>query len=353
MTSITAPGPTRTIGRYAALILAAALASIGPRAPASAQSAEPYYRGKEITLLIGSSAGGGYDTFARVIAAHWGKHIPGHPAFIPQNLPGPMSLPVANRIFSLAPKDGTVIGAVNPQIASDAILHPDRARFDARKFVWIGSALRETQVMIANAGAPVQSFDDAFSRELILGGSGGASDTFPTATNAILGTKFKIVSGYKGTREANLAMQRGEVQGIGGITWASVKATQGQQLAEKKIVIVAQYGLKKHPDLPDVAHVLSYAKSDDQRAAMLVPLATQEFGRPFIAPPGLPPAVAQLLRTSFMATMQDPDFLADAKGRGLDIDPADGEEIQELVEQLYTTPPAVVERLRAIYADSK
>src|SRR4051812_23467559 len=332
MTPITAPGKIKAIAHHAALILAAALALIMPRAPAAAQSAEPDFRGKEITLLIGSSAGGGYDTFARVIAAHWGKHIPGHPTFVPQNLPGPMSLPVANRIFSAAPKDGTVIGAVNPQIASDAILHPDRARFDARKFVWIGSALRETQVMIANAGAPVQSFDDAFSRELILGGSGGASDTFPTATNAILGTKFKIVSGYKGTREANLAMQRGEVQGIGGITWASVKATQGQQLAEKKIVIVAQYGLKKHPDLPDVAHVLSYAKSDDQRAAMLVPLATQEFGRPFIAPPGLPPAVAQLRRRIFRATRQAPAFLADAKGRGFNIDPADGEEIQELVE---------------------
>jgi hypothetical protein len=288
-----------------------------------------------------------------VIAGHWPRHIPGHPTFVPQNLPGPMSLPVANRIFSAAPKDGTVIGAVNPQIASDAILHPDRARFDARKFVWIGSALRETQVMIANAGAPVQRFDDAFARELILGGSGGASDTFPTATNAILGTRFRIISGYKGTREAGLAMQRGEVQGIGGITWASVKATQGQALAEKKIVVVAQYGLKKHPDLPDVPHVLSFTKTADQRAALLLPLATQEFGRPYIAPPGLPPAIAQLLRESFMKTMQDPEFLADARAKGLDIDPAGGEEIQGLVEQLYTTPPAVVERMRAIFAESK
>jgi tripartite-type tricarboxylate transporter receptor subunit TctC len=353
MMSIAAPGRTRTIARYAALLLAAALAAVMPPAPAAAQSAEPNFRGKEITLLIGSSAGGGYDTFARAIAAHWGKHIPGNPVFVPQNLPGPMSLPVANRIFSVAPKDGTVIGAVNPQIASDAILHPDRARFDARKFVWIGSALRETQVMIANTGAPVQSFDEGFAKELILGGSGGASETFPTAVNAILGTKFKIISGYKGTRDINLAMQRGEVQGIGGITWASVKATQGQQLAEKKIVVVGQYGLAPHPDLPQVPHVLSYAKTDEQRAAMLVLLATQEFGRPFIAPPGLPPAVAQLLRTSFIATMQDAEFLADAKARGLDIDPAGGEEIQRLVEQLYTTPPAVVERLRAIFAESK
>jgi len=271
---------------------------------------------------------------------------------VPQNLPGPMSLPVANRIFSNSPKDGLTIGAVNPQIASDAILHPDRARFDARKFVWIGSALRETQMMVANADAAVKKFDDAFSKELILGGSGGASDTFPTATNAILGTKFKIVAGYKGTREAGLAMERGEVQGIGGITWASIKATMGERLATKKIVLVAQYGLQKHPDLLDVPHVLSFAKTDDQRAALLLPFATQEFGRPYIAPPDLPPAIAQALRKSFWDTMHDPEFLADAKGRGLDIDPASGEEIENLVEQLYATPPAVVERLRAIYSDT-
>ena len=233
------------------------------------------------------------------------------------------------------------------------ILHPDRARFDARKFVWIGSALRETQVIVANTGAPVAKFDDAFSKELILGGSGGASDTFPTATNAILGTKFKIVAGYKGTREVNLAMERGEVQGIGGITWASVKATMGERLADKKIVIVGQYGLQKHPDLPDVPHVLSFAKTEDQRAALLLPLATQEFGRPYIAPPDLPPAIAQALRESFWKTMHDPEFLADAKGRGLDIDPASGEEIQRLVEQLYATPPAVVERVRAVFSQSK
>jgi tripartite-type tricarboxylate transporter receptor subunit TctC len=271
---------------------------------------------------------------------------------VPQNLPGPMSLPVANRIFSASANDGLTLGAINPQIASDAILHPDRARFDARKFVWIGSALRETQVMVANTGAPVQRFEDAFTKELVLGGSGGASNTFPTATNAILGTKFKIVTGYQSTREAGLAMERGEVQGIGGITWASIKATMGDRLAAKRIVVVGQYGLEKHPELPDVPHILSFAKTDDQRAALLLPLATQEFGRPYVGPPDLPPAIAQALRTSFMQTMQDSEFLAEAKARHLDIDPLGGEEIQRLVEQLYTTPPAVVERMRAVFEQS-
>jgi tripartite-type tricarboxylate transporter receptor subunit TctC len=319
---------------------------------ASDQALEQRFKGKQIRLLIGSSAGGGYDTFARTIAAHWSRHMPGNPAFIPQNLPGPMSLSVANNIFSIAPKDGTVVGAVNPQIASEAILHPDRARFDARQFVWIGSALRETQVIVARTDAPVRRFEDAFKIELILGGSGGASDSFPTLLNAVLGTKFKIVSGYPGTRESNLAMERGEVQGIGGITWASVKATMGDLLATKRVVVLAQYGLEKHPELSTVPQVLSFARTPDERSALLLLLATQEFGRPFIAPPGTPAEIADALRTSFMKTMADPEFLVEARRRGLDIDPAPGREIQDLVEQLYATSPETIERVRKIFSQA-
>jgi tripartite-type tricarboxylate transporter receptor subunit TctC len=305
--------------------------------------------GKQIRLLIGSSAGGGYDLFARTIAQHWPRQIPGAPVFVPQNLPGPLSLNIANNIFNIAPKDGTAIGAVNPQIASEAILNPDRARFDARKFVWIGSALRETQVMIALAKAPVTRFEHGFDRELILGGSGGATNTFPALTNAILGTRFKIVSGYPGTREANLAMERGEVQGIGAITWASVKATMGDKLRANEIVVVGQYGRDRHPELGDVSHAPSFAKTPDDQAALRLLFATQEFGRPFIAAPGTQADIAALLRASFMATMKDAAFLADARQRGLDIDPMDGDEIQALVEQLYATPAAVVERVRAVF----
>ena len=340
--------------RHLSACLFAALAAAASVHPGRvlAQSVEQHFKGKQIRLLIGSSPGGGYDTFARVIAAHWSKHLPGNPTFIPQNMPGPMSLSVANHIFTVAPKDGTVIGAVNPQIATEAILHPDRARFDARQLVWIGSALRETQVVVARSDAPVRDFAQALQTELIVGGSGGSSNSFPTITNAILGTKFKIVSGYPGTRESNLAMERGEVQGIAGITWASVKATMGDLLASKKLVVVGQYGSKKHPELPDVAHVPSFAKTADERAALLLLFATQEFGRPYIAPPGLPPEIAEALRTSFLKTLADPEFLAEAKKRGLDIEPTSGAEIQGLVEQLYATPPDIVERVRKIFAET-
>jgi tripartite-type tricarboxylate transporter receptor subunit TctC len=344
----------RSRRRWASVFLAFAaiwLASAG-LALAQDHSLEQRFKGKQIRVLIGSSAGGGYDTFARAIAAHWSKHMPGNPQFVPQNMPGPMSLSVANHVFSIAPKDGTVIGAVNPQIATEAILHPDRARFDARQLVWIGSALRETQVVVARSDAGLRTFADAFEKELILGGSGGASNSFPAIVNAVLGTRFKIVSGYPGTRESNLAMERGEVQGIGGITWASVKATMGDLLAGKKLVVLGQYGLKKHPELPDVTEVLSFAKTPEDRSALLLLLATQEFGRPFIAPPGLPDEIAGALRASFIKTLDDPEFLAETKKRGLDIDPTPGEEIQSLVAQLYATSPETVERVRAIFAQT-
>lgn len=330
------------------LILSLAGATAGFLAMTNASHAGPF-DGKQIRMLIGSSPGGGYDLFARTIAEHWSRHIPGNPTFVPQNLPGALSLNVANNIFNVAPKDGTTIGAVNPQIASEAILNPSRARFDARKFVWLGSALRETQVMVARKDAPVSSFEQAFDREMILGGSGGATNTYPTLTNAILGTKFKIVGGYPGTREVNLAMERGEVQGIGAITWASVKATMGEKLSSNQVVIVGQYGAQKHPELPNVAHVPSFAKTPEDKAALRLLFATQEFGRPYVAPPGTPDDIAKILQTSFMATMKDPTFLADAKKRRLDIDPMPGDEIQDLVEELYKTPPAVVERVRPIF----
>jgi hypothetical protein len=325
---------------------------IAPLCPsvAAAQDVEQAFRGKQIRLLIGSSAGGGYDLFARTIAAHWSRHIPGNPNIVPQNVPGSLSLQVANNIFSVAPRDGTVIGAVNPQIASRAVLDGGTARFDARQFTWIGSALREYQVMVARADAPVKTFEDAFRTELIVGGSGGATDTFPIITNAALGTKFKVISGYPGTREVNLAMDRNEVQGNGAITWASIKATMTAMLAEKRINLIVQFGLKPHPDLPHVPYALKYATAAEQRDALMLLFATQEFGRPYIAPPGLPAPIANALRMSFAATMTDPAFLEDAKRRGLDIDPTPGDEIDALVRQLYQTPPTTVQRVREIFA---
>jgi tripartite-type tricarboxylate transporter receptor subunit TctC len=246
-----------------------------------------------------------------------------------------------------------VIGAVNPQIVTRAMLDPERARFDARKFTWLGSALREYQVMVARTDAPVKTFDDAFSKELIVGGSGGATDTFPTLTNAVLGTKFKVVPGYPGTREVNLAMERGEVEANGAITWASIKSTMSTMLKEHRINLVVQFGLKNHPDLPAVPNALAYAKTDAERDALLLLFATQEFGRPYIAPPDLPAPIAAVLRDGFVATMKDPAFLEEASRRGLDIDPTPVDEIEGLVQKLYATAPETVQRVQEIFHERK
>jgi tripartite-type tricarboxylate transporter receptor subunit TctC len=332
------------------LAVAAVLIATLPPSGAAAQTAEQAFRGKSIRMLIGSSAGGGYDLFARTIAAHWPRHIPGNPTIVPQNVPGALSLQVANNVFSIAGRDGLTIGAVNPQIASRAVLDGTAARYDARQFTWIGSALREYQVLVARSDAAVKTFDDAFKTELIVGGSGGATDTFPIITNAVLGTKFKVISGYPGTREVNLAMDRNEVQGNGAITWASIKSTMTQMLKEKRINLVVQFGLKPHPDLPHVPYALKYATAAEQRDALMLLFATQEFGRPYIAPPNLPPAIAAALRDSFAATMKDPAFLAEAKKRSLDIDPTPADDIHALVDALYKTPEPTVQRVREIFA---
>jgi tripartite-type tricarboxylate transporter receptor subunit TctC len=331
--------------------LAVAVLCMAAAGPGLAQ--DDLFRGKQIRLVIGSAAGGGYDLFARTIAAYWPKHIPGNPTMVPQNMPGASSMQAANHVFSLAPKDGTVIGAVNPQVVTRAILDPQRARIDARQLSWIGSALRETQLMVARTDAPVKTFDDAFKTELIVGGSGGADETFPTLTNAVLATKFKLVTGYPGTKDINIAMERGEVQANGGITWASVKGTMTALLNAHKINIVVQYGLRPNADLPKVPVALTYARTDAQRQSLLLLFATQEFGRPYIAPPGTPAPVVAALRESFMATMKDPEFLAEARRRGLDIDPTTGEEVDGLVQQIYGTPADTVQRVRDIFVKKK
>jgi tripartite-type tricarboxylate transporter receptor subunit TctC len=313
-----------------------------------AATAQDFYKDKRVTMIIGSSPGGGYDTFGRMVAKYWTNHIPGHPTFVIQNMPGAGSLVAANHIYNVAPKDGTVIGGMNPGIATDPLLSPDRAKFDARKFAWLGSPLREIQTAIAWHTSPVQSLEDLKTKELLVAGSGGATEVFPTVCQKVLGLKFKVVAGYPGTKEGGLAMERGEVQGIGGITWASVKATYGQFLAEKKIKVITQYGFRKHPELPDVPMMMDLAKTKDQRDALRFVFARQDLGRPYVTTPGVPAERVALLRKSFVETMKDPGFIKEAEKRKLDIDPepVTGEELQELVADLYATPKALVTRLR-------
>jgi len=317
-------------------------------APTFAAEPAPAFRGKTVRIIVGTSPGGGFDAYARILAAHLGRHIAGTPSVIVQNMSGAGSLVAANYIANVAPIDGTVIGAVNPAVVTDSLFYPDRAKFDARNVKWIGSALKETHVATAWHLAPVQKFDEVFEREFLVAGSGGSSTTYPMLLNGVLGTKFKVISGYAGTAEGNLAMERREVDGNGAITWASLKATQPQLLRDKQVRVLVQFGLTKHRELAGVPWVYDYARNDADRAALDLMFGTQEFGRPYLVAEAVPDTTVALLRAAFNATMSSAEFRADAARRGLDLDPTTGEEIQREAERIQRTPQAVVDRVRKI-----
>jgi tripartite-type tricarboxylate transporter receptor subunit TctC len=315
-------------------------------APAAADDA--YFKDKQIRLIVGSAPGGGYDAYGRLLTQFMRQHIPGNPVIIVQNMPGAGSLVAANYIYNVAPKDGTVFGAVNALLATDPLLFPERVKFDPRQFRWLGSALRENHIGVAWHTSGIKTFDDVFQHELIVAGTGGATNFYPLFVDAILGTKIKMIPGYQGTKQGMLAMERGEVGGNVGITWASVKATNGTWLHDGKIRVFVQFGIKRHPELPDVSWIYDYARNENDRAAMNLAFGNSEFGRPFIAPPGVPAPVVEILRTAFEQTMADPAFQADAESRQLDLDFTSGSEIQSLIDTIYNTPPSVTERVRKI-----
>jgi tripartite-type tricarboxylate transporter receptor subunit TctC len=331
--------------RFALLVPIAAAALI---APALAQDPGTNFKDMQVRLIVGSAPGGGYDAYGRLLATHMRRHIPGNPTIVVQNMPGAGSLVLANYLYNVAPKDGTAFGAVNALLATDPLMYPERVKFDPRQFRWLGSALKENHAGLVWHTSPVKNFDDLFTQELIVAGTGGATNLYPVLTNAILGTRIKMIPGYQGTKQGMLAMERGEVAGNVGITWASLKATNGSWLREGKIRMIVQYGLERHAELPGVAWIYDYAKTDADRAAMDLSFGNQEFGRPFLAPPGVPAPVVAMLRKAFAQTMDDPEFKADAEKRQIDLDFTSGEDIQALVEKFYKTPPAVVERIKAI-----
>ncbi len=322
----------------------AAAALLAVTAPAGhAQSVADFYKGRNVDLYIGYSAGGAYDLYARLLSRHLGKHIPGNPAVVPKNMTGAGSLVLANWLYNVAPKDGTAIGIIGRGTGFDPVLNNQKAKFEGPKFTWLGSANNEVSVCVAWHTAKIETFEDLRSKPLVVGGTSASADTdqFPKILNGVLGTKFKIVSGYPGGNEVGLAMERGEVQGRCGWSWSSVKSTHLSWYKEKKFHILVQLALQKHPDLPDVPLVIDLAKTDEQRKILELIFARQVMGRPFLAPPGLPPERAAALRKAFLDTMTDNEFLADANKAKMEITPVPGEEIEKLVTRVYATPKAL------------
>jgi tripartite-type tricarboxylate transporter receptor subunit TctC len=310
-----------------------------------------FFHGKQISLIVGSSAGGGYDTYARLLARHLGKYIPGNPIIVPSNMPGAGSNAAAAHIYNVAPKDGTVIGAVQTAAVLDP-LFGDKARMkhDASKFIYLGSATIDYYVCVARADAPVKTFKDALAQELIVGASqpGTSTRDFPALLNNAVGTKFRIVSGYPGTREITLAIEKGEVQALCGFSWSSLSAQHPDWLKNGFIRVLVQENDKGHPDLNKMGVPLSvnFAKSPADRQIMDLIYSSEIFGRPYILPPGVPEDRVAALRKAFMDALRDPELRTEGEKIGLDLDPISGEELQRIAAKIYATLPDMVERAK-------
>jgi tripartite-type tricarboxylate transporter receptor subunit TctC len=318
--------------------------------PAFAQTPAEFYKGKNVEIQVNVSVGGGYDLYARMIARHLGRHIPGNPIIIVQNMPGGGGMRLANWLHSVAPKDGTVFGAIARATAFEPLLGNKGAQYDGREFNYIGSANDEVSVCVAWYTSGVKTFEDARKKELVVGSGGTADDTYqyPALLNNMFGAKFKMVSGYPGGNDINLAMERGETQGRCSIPWSTVKATRRFWIDEHKVSLLMQYSLSKHPDLPNVPLVMDLAQNDEQRNILKLIFGRQVMGRPFAAPPGVPKDRADALRKAFADTMVDPAFLAEAEKAKLEITPVAGETITNLVQEVYAnTTPQLAEKAGA------
>ncbi|MEX0841131.1 MAG: tripartite tricarboxylate transporter substrate-binding protein [Xanthobacteraceae bacterium] len=332
-------------------LAAAALAVAATPAPAA-----DFYAGKTIEFVVGADVGGGYDTYARAIAKHLPKHIPGNPAVIVKNLPGAGSGKAATYLATTAPQDGTSIGAIFPGAVVGPLLDDrSKAQYDPTKFHYLATADSGTRVCATFATSKVKTFADAQKQKTILGASaaGGSTRDYANMLRKAAGAQFELVTGYKGTAEINLAVERGEVDGLCGWDWASLKAQKSDWLRDGKLNILVQTALEPEPDLvkrgvPDVWKFV--AKEDDKKAVELV-VSQQVFGRPYIAPPGTPAAQVKILRDGFEATLKDKELLADAERAKIDINLLPGAKVQEVVAKVYASPPAVVARAKELIAE--
>ena len=341
-TTSTAQRPARTL----TVVVCGGL--IGAVAVPAANAQADFYAGRQITLIVGSSAGGGYDVIARLMARHLGRLIPGNPAIVPQNMPGAASLAATNYLYNQAPKDGTALGAVQRNTLLAKIVNPKGVQFEVDKLNWIGSLNTETGLVVANAGTPHKTAKDLLTTELIVGAQAGSDpEVSPTLYRELLGMKFKIVSGYPGSNEVILAMERGEVQGTGDWGYSSLKAMRPSWLPDKRVKVLMQGAPTKLPQFPDVPLPMEFATNDVDRKVLELYFTQKTMARPVIAPPGLPADRVATLRRAFEMLASDAAFLADAERSKQDIDIVPGAKVDAIVRSIAATTPEVAGRLNA------
>ena len=331
------------IAAFCALVLPAR------EAVAQAPGVEAFYKGKQITLLVGSGAGGGYDVYARSFARYFGKHVPGQPSVIVKNLPAAGGMAAANTLFNQSDKDGLTIAAHTNGVAMDPLFGNTAAKFDGRKFNWLGSIGKLQNVCAIWHEHQIKTIEQARLLEFTAAGAGASSNTVivPRILNALLGTKIKVIAGYEPGQGDAIAMESREVDGVCGLAWSTIKASRAHWIKEKKITILVQMAMEKLPDLPDVPGALELVSGENRQVLELI-LIRQEMGRPFAAPPGVPPQRVAALRAAFDATLGDAGFLAEARQVQLDIEPLSGQRIDELLATAYEAPKAIIDKAASL-----
>ena len=330
-----------------------ALLGIGLAAvPAHADPVADFYHGKTLNLVIGTSNGNDYDSRGRLLARYLGRHIPGEPTIIPQNMPGAGGIKAANYLATIAPHDGTTLHMIMANMMSSDAIGAQGVQFDTRKFFWIGNTSSTPNVTVSWYKSGITSIEQVKTRELIVGAPNGTAGVlYATAMNALLGTKFKLVTGYPGGNEVNLALERGEIDGRASNSWASWKSTHPDWVKDKKIIVLVQIGLKRAPDLADVPLLLELAGNDMDRQVLTFLSADTAIARALVTTPDTPGERVAALRRAFDATMRDPEFLAEADKALLDIVPLSGEDSQKIADSIVNTPPDVVARAKLLLGD--
>ena len=316
---------------------------IAALAASSSAGAQDFYKGKDITLYVGSGAGGAYDTYARLIARHYSRHIPGNPNVIVVDMPGASGRKMIGYLYNVAPKDGTAIGTALSTLTFDPLIGEDTA-FDATKLSWIGSANRETSTCIVWHASPIHSIDDVRKQVMTVGSSGPSSTDliYPNVLNNLFGMKFKVIAGYTSAPLMSMAIEHGELDGRCGLTMSSLHSVNRSWTDEHKVRIILQIAIEKDPQIADAPFIFDLASTEEQRQILTLWAAPNKMGRPFYGPPGMPAERLNILRRAFDAMEKDPVFRADAARSGLGADGITGEEVNALVKQVYATPKDVV-----------
>jgi tripartite-type tricarboxylate transporter receptor subunit TctC len=317
--------------------------------------AEDFYKGKQINMIVASGVGGGYDVYARAFARHASKHIPGNPVFVARNMPGAGGLHAANALANTAPKDGTTIAALTNGVSMDPLFGVAAAKYDGRKLAWVGSIGKLQNICATWHTSPVKTIEAATKREIVVAAAGATSNSaiMPRIANDLLGTKFKIITGYNPNAGLNQAMEGGEAEGICGLSWSTLKASRPHWIKNNWLQPLVQFGMDKLSDLPNVPSALDLIKDPDKRKVLNIVLVRQEVGRPLAAPPGISADRLAILRKAFDVTMKDPAYLAEAAKLNQEIEPLSGARIDAFMAEVYATPKPVVERAARLIRPAK